>query len=558
MKKQTEDKPTASYYSRLEEFLSRHHQVLFYWSLALMALFSLFLFNLRISEGGDDSAYITRAMDLLDSGRYPSYQGPLYPMFLAIVLSITGFNLFLFKCTSLIFMLMGQWLLYRTFRNRIAWVVLFAALFLTSVNSWYLFFASQTYSEAMFIFIQNVFLFVMIHFYTKKTTDEGSFEWKLPLIAAAIIVMAFLIRSAGFGLAIAAVVFLLSYKKYKKAVILVVLFLSMAGSWMVVRNAVWPTIPNKGKQLKELMQKHPYDTAEGEETVAGFFQRFADNSNLYLSKHFVKMIGFRGHDSKTTSGLISLLLYALFIYGVVMAYRNHPPLFLVGIYLSVMLGITFFSVQKLWDQYRLIIPYFPLMILFLLYSLVQLVARKNQGRRLGWILVLVALCFSLSAVHALHQVDTKVLMSNVRGNKYEGYTPDWQNFLKMSEYVGKNMTDTDLVACRKPDMARLSADGKKFYGIFRFDSEDPDVLLNELQNRGITHILIASLRKNPAENNGEVINTLHRYMAFILQKYPGAFVLVHQIGEDEPAWLFKVSYPQTEQPIEVNQLNTAQ
>ena len=112
----------------------------------------------------------------------------------------------------------------------------------------------------------------------------------------------------------------------------------------------------------------------------------------------------------------------------------------------------------------------------------------------------------------------------------------------MSEYVGKNLGADSYVACRKPDMARLYANGKKFYGIFRFDSEDADVLLAQLKEKGITHALLASLRKNPEVNNGEVINTLHRYMAFIAQKYPDVFELVHQIGSDEPAYLFRINY----------------
>ena len=157
-----------SRFERLEMFLSNHHQNVFYLSLVMMTLFALGLFNLRISEGGDDSAYISRAMDLLASGRYPSYQGPLYPMFLSVVLAITGFNLTILKLTSLLFILLGYWLTYLAFRNRISYVLLFATLFLTSVNSWYLFFASQTYSEAMFILIQNGFVYLFLRFFDHR------------------------------------------------------------------------------------------------------------------------------------------------------------------------------------------------------------------------------------------------------------------------------------------------------------------------------------------------------------------------------------------------------
>lgn len=541
-----------SRFDRLELFLSHHHQMIFYVSLVVMTLFALGLFNLRISEGGDDSAYISRAMDLLASGRYPSYQGPLYPMFLSLVLAITGFNLTILKLTSLLFILVGHWLTYLTFRNRTSYVLLFATLFLSAINSWYLFFASQTYSEAMFILIQNGFVYLFLRFFDHRMEASQSKQIVALAWVALFVLLAFLSRTAGFGLAIAGVIYLLVYKHFRQALYLAVLVVLLMAAWMGLRGALWSHIPNSGKQMHELMQKHPYDSSEGEEDLLGFGQRFVDNSRLYLSKHFVKMAGFKKSDSKSHNGLVTLLLYALFFYTLYKAYQYNRPLFFVGLYIAVMLGITFISLQKLWDQYRLIIPYFPLMVLFLLYGLHQLLLSFKKGRYRSLLLVIIAFSLTSSTIRSFDRVDIGVLVSNLKGNKYEGYTPDWENFLRMSEYVGKNLGAESYVACRKPDMARLYANGKKFYGIFRFDGEDADVLLSQLKEKGITHVLLASLRKNPEVNNGEVINTLHRYMAYIAQKYPEAFELVHQIGADEPAYLFRINYSKAN-PLLLNQ-----
>ncbi len=542
MKKRKKEKlPIAE---RVESFLESHQRVVLTISLLLTVLFSFALFNLRISEGGDDSAYISRAMDLLSEGRYPSYQGPLYPFFLSVVLLVAGFHLPLLKITSLLFIVASQYLLYRALRNRVSYTTLFAMLLITSVNSWYLFFASQTYSEAMFIFIQNLFVLLIVRF----INDDGEPQWRTIIadttMIGVVVVLAFLSRTAGVGLAVAAVVTMLAYRRNKETLIFSVSVVVLILLWLGIRSAVWLTIPNSGKQLHELMQKHPYDSSEGEETLTGFGQRFADNSNLYLSKHFVKMIGFKDADNKDTNPIITILLYSLFVYGMVISFRQNRTMFFVGVYIAVMLGITFFSLQKLWDQYRLIIPFFPLMLLFVLYSAWQLVAKLLKGRYLWTLLLIVVSSFALSASQSFAKADTKTLISNLKGNKYEGYTPDWENFLKMSEYVGRTLKESDYVACRKPDMARLYAGGKKFYGIFRFDSEDADELLNKLRDKKVTHILLASLRKNPQVSNGEVINTLHRYMAYIAQKYPNIFILDHQIGSTEQAYLFRIDYSQ--------------
>ncbi len=542
MKQTNNAKDSVTGFAQLETFLSRNHQMIFYISLVVMCLFGLSLFNLRISEGGDDSAYISRAMDLLASGRYPSYQGPLYPMFLSVVLALVGFNLTILKLTSFLFILLGQWLTYLTFRNRTGFIMLFATLFLSAVNSWYLFFASQTYSEAMFILIQNGFIYLFLNFFNHKSVQSPVAQMTSLAVVAFIILLAFLSRTAGFGLAIAAVLFLIAYKYYRQALYLTGLFAFMLVVWLGVRSIMWEQIPNSGKQMHELMQKHPYDSTQGEEDLAGFGQRFVDNSRLYLSKHFVKMIGFKKSDNKEHNGWITLLLYVLFLYALYKSYCDNRNLFFIGLYLAVMLGITFVSLQKLWDQYRLIVPYLPLMVFFMLYGLYQLFAGIKKGRYLSLLLVLIFSGFVSSASRSVRQVDIPVLVSNLHGNKYEGYTPDWENFLRMSEYVGKNLGADSYVACRKPDMARLYAGGKKFYGIFRFDDEDADLLLNALKNKGVTHLLLASLRKNPEINSGDVINTLHRYMGFIVQKYPNAFELVHQIGVEEPAYLFRINY----------------
>lgn len=527
---------------RIESFVEQNHRTLFYGSLLLLVLFGLALFNLRINEGGDDSAYISRAMDLLSEGRYPSYQGPLYPIFLAVVMAVTGYKLALLKFTSLLFIVAGHYILYKALRSRISYTLLFTTLILTSVNCWYLFFASQTYSEAMFILIQNLFVLQLIKYVDSDKTNSLK-QSIVPLLSIAFMVLlAFLSRTAGLGLGIAGLVTLLVMRRYRDSAVFSSLVVILLVGWLGVRSAVWPVIPNSGKQLQELMQKHPYDKGEGEENFGGFVQRFVDNSHLYLSKHFVKMVGLKKSDSKSTNTLAVIILYALFFYGLYLSFKYDRAMLVIGIYLMVMLSLTFVSLQKLWDQYRLIIPYFPLMILFVSFALRSLLQRIGKGRYYIAFCIIAAVSFISSAAYSLGRVDSKVLISNMHGDKYNGYTPDWENYLRMSEYVGQNLSATDYVACRKPDMSRLYAGGKKFYGIFRFDSEDADELLDHLREKNVTHIILGSLRKNPEINNGEVINTLHRYMSFIAQKYPNIFVPVYQQGNVEPAYLFYIDY----------------
>ena len=245
----------------------------------------------------------------------------------------------------------------------------------------------------MFILIQNGFIYIFLNFIDHR--GKGNVGQQLAGLAliAAIVLLAFLSRTAGFGLAIAAIIYMVVYQYYRQAAYLTALVAVLLSAWMGVRGMIWDHIPNSGKQMQELMQKHPYDSSEGEEDLAGFGQRFVDNSRLYLSKHFMKMTGFKKSDSKTHNAPVTILLYGLFIYGLYKTYRNNRALFFVGLYIAVMLGITFVSLQKLWDQYRLIIPYLPLMIFFMLYALYQLLASLKKGRYLWLFLVLIAVTY---------------------------------------------------------------------------------------------------------------------------------------------------------------------
>ncbi|MEZ5067215.1 MAG: hypothetical protein R2847_01400 [Bacteroidia bacterium] len=62
-----------------------------------------------------------------------------------------------------------------------------------------------------------------------------------------------------------------------------------------------------------------------------------------------------------------------------------------------------------------------------------------------------------------------------------------------------------------------------------------------MKKEKVTHVLIASLEE-AKKNDGFVINTLHRIFMPIAQKYPKKLVLIKQIGNSEPAYLYEIKY----------------
>jgi len=132
-------------------------------------------------------------------------------------------------------------------------------------------------------------------------------------------------------------------------------------------------------------------------------------------------------------------------------------------------------------------------------------------------------------------------MQSLAGNKFYGMTPDWINYIKMSQWAAKNTPDSVMIACRKPSIAFVYAK-REFYGIYRITTEDPDELLQNLKDNNVRYIIMGSLRKYPNQKTQYTINTVQRYLYYIQQKYPEKIKHIQTIGADEPAYLFEITY----------------
>ena len=555
--KQKNKEVSKTAFSRLNDQIIHNKKNLIIIAAAFYLLLSFFTFNLRISEGGDDSAYIIRALQLLEEGRFPRFQGPLYPITLTVFVAFFGLNTLILKISSWAFLTLSLLFLWKAYAPKVSAITLFGTIFLLIFNHHFLYFASQTYSEAFFMAIQGVFLLYLFH--TIEWQKDQPIKISQAAILSILLIALFLTRTVAL-IATPAVLIYFALQKQKRAFLLTASFvLIFISAYFLFSNLISETTGTGNEQLTSLMQKHPYDKTQGMESLSGFLMRFWENSKIYLSKHFMILTGFKQAMSLTKPALPALLLYLTFILGIVRFFRtNQKILFFTGIYIALSVGLTFFALQPLWDQVRLIIPFFPLILIFLIKTLCDYFEASKYKWKQKVPITLILAAIILTGVQTIKQTDFSTIFKNIKGETLYGYTPDWQNYLKMSRYIAEELPNTAYVACRKPNMARLHSGGKKFYGIYNFNSENPDTLLMQLQRRNVTHIMVASLRKNPRMKTGQVINTIHRYMSFIAKKYPETFILRKEIGKDEKSWLFEINYAvsQANQPPDKSNQDT--
>ena len=646
VKKQAHAKPKLTLFEMIERFFERRLSLFFILSVVLTIFLGFYLFEVRISEGGDDSGYVESAKKFMDGVAYPGFHGTFYSIFLSWVMRIVGFKLFLFKFTSYLFLIGHLIFFYYTFKGKISSTVLVMAMLISSVSSELLYFGSQTYTEAMYLFLQSALFYLVIKHYDEIKNDYKLIfrNWWTVLLVGLLLFTMSITRNIGILVLGVVLLYLLTEKKFYLAGYTLLSFILLRIPFGIYKSVRWNI---KGEdmsvQLEGLLLKNYYNPSQGKEDFGGMIDRFLENSQIYLSRLFMTGAGLKDPSNSDTSVIVTLIIYALFAMAIVFAIRRSKVMRFVGYYLGVILFVTFVILQQHWGQMRLIIIYFPLIFILLPWGLIELGKVKKlrllQPAVVLFLIIVFFKLFSFSVNKA--KANNDVLMKNLKGNKYTGYTPDWVNFLKMSEWSAKNIPEESMIASRKPSMSFIYGDGRRYFGLYRFPSlladtalhrlgekpgdpvilnertlrssgmprelqlgmkrnvevfltagdttysifffpeqykpgylsilqqynvkvetdleilHDrirtsgkpgiavvPDSLINLLHRSNVDYLIRGNLRLNPAQKTERVINTVHRYMYFMEQKYYGIFSQTHQIGDNngEPAYLFQIHW----------------
>jgi hypothetical protein len=362
-------------------------------------------------------------------------------------------------------------------------------MLIVAVNSSILYFASQTYSEAMFMFLQSLTIYIFVNIYLnfgskeKLPLKQEAAQW---LILGFFVFLVSLTRNIGIVTLVAMLLFLVMEKRFRGAVMLFLSFILFIVPFRIYKSVVWESGLSQGPdQISEILRKNPYNRAMGTEDFAGMVDRFVLNAKGYLSRHF--MIGMGLHDpaSVEKSGLVTLVIVILFLVALYFSFRRSKIMLFICIYLAGSIAASFIALHQSWDQMRMIVIYIPMLLLVLVWGIQQL----SLNKRYTFVGIVLLIFLVAIFVRTFDQsgdkmkVNRKVLSRNIKGNQYYGYTPDWQNYLRMSEWVGSNIPANIVVASRKPSMSYIYSKGREFYGMYRFPSQPAIEFVTELRKR---------------------------------------------------------------------------
>jgi len=470
-------------FSKTNSFLSKNSGKVLLASLLLTLVSGILLFDIRFSLAGDDSAYVERAYDFIHHFIFPTFQGPLYPVILGPFVAVFGISAIPLKAISLIFMLGFVYFMYRALKDSVPPLVMTFTLLLLSVSSSLLYYSSQTYSEAFFLFLQAITFFSFFKLFICKAPSDSSRDLVLNhLILAALVLCLGLTRSIGFASVLAFSMYFLFRAEWKNLIYFLCSFAVLLIIFLGIKSLIWGGAGFVfSGQAGGLLAKDYYNPGAGREDAAGFFNRFIQNANYYISKTIYVFLGFRKGGRETGSlPWLTILTILSFCGLLLMIVRKNLYLFFTSIYTALSMAGIFIITQAMWMQDRLIIPYYPLIILLLMAFCYYLFC-LNGLTRFQFIFPLLSLFLIISTLQVTVG-DIKVV--NQIKNKYSGLSPDWENYCKISEWTHDNLPAGSLTACRKPSISFIYSRGRDFFGIARVPSVSGDSMVQgELQKK---------------------------------------------------------------------------
>jgi len=422
----------------------------------------ILMFDIKMSLSGDDSDYLIEADAFWRHFTFPGGKGMLYALILSPFVGIFGFNLLLLKVLSAIFTLLSIYLLYKSFRGIIPAVVLMPGMILVSICSYIFFYACHTYSEPFFMLMQGAFFYFFSKYFLRKddVSCQLKTDWRKYLLIAFLALCMVLTRTIGYGVLGTVILYFIFQRRWKDLLYMAIAFILVFSLFQILKAIIWPNAAGSVYSVQSLLSKNAYDMNQGMEDIPGLFKRLKENSIIYLSSCLYQ---FMGLIKETPSNYINwsppraIAMYVLFAVFIVFLFKRNKALFFIGLYAGVMNFFSFVLLQSSWAQDRLIMVYYPFILLFLLGGVCYLFQIKAI-RKAFIIYPLVAIIIGVGTFTITKNRISRnlpVLQQNLLGDELYGYTPDWYNFVKGAQWANKHLEKDAVIVSRKPSFSKV-------------------------------------------------------------------------------------------------------
>jgi hypothetical protein len=283
---------------------------------------------------------------------------------------------------------------------------------------------------------------------------------RLRILACGLAVVACYIRTSGLAVLLGMLLLFLVRRQYRELIILLLVFAAATVPWEIHNIRAG----HAQSYLEQLLAKQPYFPELGRASVADWALRIWQNLRDYVTRGVPRML-FPTHKEtwyEAVCGIILSLLAAIgFLRGFrKLAARGHGqpgPLVACALFaVPVLLGWP-----RCWASNRFLLPFLPLIAIFLFYGLDWL------GGKLGWRRFVPAVAGVLIIANAVHLtvLARKAVKDNLgylHGDRYSGYPIDWHRYFEAIEWIKAQTPPDAVVMARKPEFVYLLSGRRSF------------------------------------------------------------------------------------------------
>lgn len=491
---------------RLLAWLRRRPRLAVLALVALHLVLAWLVFMPAPQPGGDNAVYLSLARSLQDGGYRDLYDPatpahtqfpPGFPLIVAAALAL-GLRAWVgIKLVIVAFSAAGVALTYLWIRRRRRPELALGVALLAAISPGVLALSHWELSDVPFWAMTAGALLAWERL-PRDRTGRGA-------AAAALTACAYLTRSAGLPLVVAAGAWLVWRRRWKQLAVYAAVVLPPAVAW-----AVWARAG--GGYASLIRTSDVYAPDNGMVDAVGLVERIGENVGLYGGRFLPTLLG--GTASPLLTG-IAVLLVGLAVYGWSRRVRHAGVAELwVPLYVAMLLVWN-----PDWAGDRLLLPLYPALLMY---------AGDALGRigRMGWLPrrgLAPALAAAVLAVVAVPGVAEGARMGTFCTGEYRRnddrlacLEPQWVDFFQIAEQAGEMLPEGSAVLSRKPALFwSASQVPGRTYPL----SREPDSLFAAARAAGARYVLLDDL--------DQVATT---YLTPILIRRPAAFCVLHSLG----------------------------
>jgi hypothetical protein len=436
--------------------------------LGLYVVLSVLLFDPKPATFGDNALYLIlgkslaegtgyRDLYLPDAPAHTQYP-PGFPLILAAITLVSGgVNVLAAKIFVVLTGIGAMFFIYRlcelTFREK-AWpvMVLFASVpALVENNHWVL-------SEMPFLFVSMAALYCLVLADLRPRATAA----RLQVGACGLAVAACYIRTVGLVVILGMVLLFLVRRQYRSLIFLLLLFAAANVPWQIHNMRTGHAQP----YVEQLLAKHPYFLEQGRAGIADWALRVWQNLRDYVARGIPRMLFPVGKDSwfEALSGIILFLLAAI---GFGRGFRKLGALASCALFAGPVLVCW----PSVWSSERFLLPFLPLVVIFL-FSGVDWLSAKLGWRRFAPAFVGVLVLANTVQMTSLARKAVSDNLGYLRGDRYSGYPIDWRRYFETIEWIKAHTPEDAVVMARKPEFVYLLAGRRSFCYPFTMDQAE--------------------------------------------------------------------------------------